>query len=207
MLEGYELDCSGLVSDITLNSYDSLVIVDLQNDFLSGGSLVVPLGDEIVPVVNCYIECFCQQSLSIFATQDWHPADHCSFKPHGGLWPVHCVADTPGADFPSDLKLTPSVKSIHKACVQDQEAYSGFDRTALHQQLKRLSITRLFICGLATDYCVLETVREALVLGYKVFLLVDAIRAVNIHPADGEKAIATMQKLGAQTLLVSNISR
>ncbi len=179
---------------------DALIIVDVQQDFLPGGALAVPRSDEILPVLNGYIERFRAAGLPVVVTRDWHPPDHCSFKPQGGPWPVHCVAGTAGAGFPLELKLPEDVRIVSKAEDPMQDAYSGFSGTNLSAMLRALGIQRLFIGGLATDYCVLNTVLDALRKGFGVFLLEDAIRAVNVRPGDGERAVARMRERGAVAL-------
>jgi len=183
---------------------DALLIVDVQNDFLPGGSLAVPRGDEVVVVLNRYLRAF--QNLPVYATRDWHPERHCSFRAQGGLWPPHCVAGTRGAEFAAALQLPPSAAIISKATTAEQDAYSGFQGTDLDAQLRAAHIRRLFIGGLATDYCVLNTVRDALKLGYEVLLLIDAIRAVDVQPGDGLHAEQEMVSLGAQRISVEGIA-
>jgi nicotinamidase/pyrazinamidase len=185
---------------------DALLIVDVQNDFLPAGSLAIPRGDEVVTVLNRYLDIFAMQNLPVYATRDWHPALHCSFHAQGGPWPPHCVAKTSGAAFAAALHLPPGTVIISKATAAKEEAYSGFQGTNLHQQLHAASIRRLFIGGLATDYCVLNTVRDALKLGYRVLLLGDAIRAVDVHPLDGLRAEEEMIKLGAQRITVKGVT-
>ncbi len=176
---------------------DALVIVDVQNDFLPGGRLAVPEGDQVIPVLNGYIERFKAQGLPMYATRDWHPADHCSFKAQGGPWPSHCVAGTPGAAFAATLHLPEDVVVISKATTADIEAYSGFEGSDFAKRLRAAGIERLFIGGLATDYCVLNTVNDALKEGFRVFLLEDAIRAVEVNPSDGDRAREAMRQHGA----------
>ena len=185
------------LQQISLSKDDALIIVDVQNDFLPGGSLAVDRGDEVVPVLNGYIERFGKLSLPIVATRDWHPADHCSFKAQGGIWPPHCVAASSGADFASGLTLPEHVEVVSKATEPEKDAYSGFEGTSLDTWLAERGVRRLFVGGLATDYCVLNTVRDGLAAGYRVMLLMDAIRAVNVNPDDGSKAIEEMARLGA----------
>ena len=185
---------------------DALLIVDVQNDFLPGGSLAVPRGDEVVPVLNRYLNIFVANNLSVYATRDWHPERHCSFKAQGGSWPPHCVADTRGAEFAAALQLPPSAVIVSKAATVGQDAYSGFQGTDLDERLRAANTRRLFIGGLATDYCVLSTVRDALRLGYRVLLLADASRAVNVQPGDGQRAEEEMVKLGAQRITVERIA-
>ena len=176
---------------------DALLIVDVQKDFLPGGHLAVPAGDEVVAPLNEWIARFASADLPVFATRDWHPTDHCSFQAQGGPWPPHCVAETEGAEFADGLELLPSSAIISKATHVDADAYSGFAGTDLHRLLQQRGVHRLFIGGLATDYCVLNSVRDALKLGYNVQLLMAGIRAVNVTPEDGAKAVAEMIAAGA----------
>lgn len=182
---------------IHLTASDALIVVDVQNDFLPGGSLAVPHGDEVIAVLNRYIAAFHARELPILATRDWHPPDHCSFLQQGGPWPPHCVADTPGAAFPATLQLPPDAYIISKAVTRANEAYSGFAGTRLDEFLKNTCSHRVFVGGLATDYCVLNTVKDALLQHYPVFLLADAVRAVNMQAHDGQRAREEMVRLGA----------
>lgn len=179
------------------NATDALLIVDVQNDFLPGGTLAVPGGDAVIPVLNSTIALFTGLSLPIFATRDWHPADHCSFRAQGGPWPPHCIAGSSGAAFPAALRLPDSTVVLSKAMTPEQDAYSGFEGTALASLLRARGVQRLFVGGLATDYCVLNTVLDGLKQGFRVVLLVDAIRAVELHAGDGDKAIEKMTGAGA----------
>lgn len=180
-----------------LKTGDALVAIDVQNDFCSGGSLEVPGGDEIVPVMDRYIDLFLSKGLPVFATRDWHPKNHSSFEEQGGPWPGHCVAGSKGAQFHPELHLPDSTVVISTATKAEKEAYSGFEGTELNDRLKAAGIHRLLIGGLATDYCVLFTVKDALKNGYEVILLQDAVRAVDVQPGDGDKAIEEMTRLGA----------
>ncbi|MFZ5594617.1 MAG: nicotinamidase [Pseudomonadota bacterium] len=182
---------------VHLQPGDALIVVDVQNDFLPGGSLAVPHGDEVVAALNRYLASFQARSLPVYATRDWHPAGHCSFQSQGGPWPPHCIVNTPGAQFAANLQLPPSATVISKATRPDKDAYSGFEGTDLDARLRAAGVRRLFIGGLATDYCVLNTVRDALSCGYQVFLLEDAIRAVNVQANDGVKAERAMVAQGA----------
>jgi nicotinamidase/pyrazinamidase len=185
---------------MNLHPGDALLLVDIQNDFLPGGSLAVPQGNQVVPVANRYLTLFQTYHLPVFATRDWHPPLHCSFQSQGGPWPPHCVAGTAGAGFPTGLHLSADTRIVSKATTPERDAYSGFSGTELDRLLKEAEIRRLFVVGLATDYCVLNTVKDALALGYSVCLLTDAIRAVENHRGDGERAIAEMRGLGAVLL-------
>lgn len=179
---------------------DALLVVDVQNDFLPGGSLAVPGGDAVIAPLNGWIARFQAARLPIFATRDWHPTDHCSFQAQGGTWPPPCVADSAGAAFASGLALPADARVISKATRREADAYSGFAGTDLDGRLRRAGASRLFVGGLATDYCVLNTVQDALGLGYQVRLLSDAIRAVDAQPGDGARAIARMLVAGALPL-------
>lgn len=193
-------------NDLQLLSGDVLLVTDVQNDFLPGGSLAVPHGDEVVPALNRYIDLFTARKLPVFATRDWHPEHHCSFRERGGPWPPHCVQGTHGAEFAASLRLPPSVVIISKAATPDQDAYSSFLGTEMDDRLRDAGIRRIFIGGLATDYCVLNTTRDALRLGYRVFVLVDAIRAVDVQPGDGSRAKQEMLNLGAQFITAEEIA-
>ncbi len=176
---------------------DALVIADIQKDFLPGGALGVQGGDAVVPIVERYLALFERWNLPIFLTRDWHPSDHCSFREQGGPWPRHCVAGTPGSLPPDGLRTPAAAVLIYKAIDRLIEAYSAFQDTPLHRHLQALHVRRLFVGGLATDYCVLNSVKDARALGYETYLLTDAIRAVNVRPNDGRDAEAEMIRLGA----------
>ena len=182
-----------------LNDTDALIVVDVQRDFLPGGSLAVPDGDAVVPVLNHYMARFSSAGLPVIATRDWHPENHSSFKAQGGPWPPHCIRGTPGAEFAPGLRLPDDVVIVSKAA-HDEDAYSAFDGTKLAMQLRAQGVKRVFVGGLATDYCVLETVRDALKAGFDVVLLGDAIRAVGLQPHDESNALATMQAAGASVI-------
>lgn len=184
---------------------DALLVVDVQNDFLPGGSLAVPHGDEVIAPLNRYITLFTGKGLPVFATHDWHTPDHCSFRPQGGIWPPHCVAGTAGAAFPAALALPAGAQIISKADASSKDAYSGFEGTSLNTLLQSTGIRRVFVGGLATDYCVLSTVKDALRYGYETLVLGDAVRAVNVQPGDGERAMEDMQRLGATVVCLEEI--
>ena len=178
----------------------ALVIVDLQNDFCPGGSLAVPGGDKIVPVVNRLIDSFTKAGLPIFATRDWHPKDHCSFKDQGGPWPPHCVQNTKGAEFHPQLRLPQDVSIISKATSREKDAYSGFDGTDLSSRLRGEKVNSIIVCGLATDYCVKATVLDGRMEGHSVSVTEDAIRGVNLKPDDSQKAVDEMEIAGATVI-------
>ena len=186
--------------ELTPQRGDALLLVDMQNDFLPGGALAVASGDQVIAVLNVWLARFAAAGLPVFATRDWHPAQHCSFQTHGGPWPPHCVAGTHGAGLTGALHWPSGTQIISKATTPDAEAYSGFCHTDLHERLQTAKVTRLFVGGLATDYCVLETVLAALQHGYRVVLLQDGIRAVEAQAGDGKRAIAQMMTAGAVLL-------
>jgi len=172
--------------------------VDVQKDFLPGGSLPVPSGDEGIPILNDYISLFKTAKAKVFATRDWHPANHVSFKEFGGPWPPHCVQETEGADFHPDLKLPENVTVISKAMDPKRESYSGFDGTTLADELRKGEVTRIFVGGLATDYCVKNTVLDGLSSGFDAVLLSDATRGINVKADDSENAVSAMRTGGAK---------
>ena len=185
---------------------DALIIVDVQRDFCPGGGLPVPEGDRVVPVLNGYIRRFREAGAHIYATRDWHPPNHKSFREYGGIWPAHCVQGSVGAEFHPDLELPEDVIVISKATDPDREAYSGFEGTNLLEDLRSRGVRRVFIGGLATDYCVKSTVLDALRYGFETYLLVDAIRGVDLKPGDSERAIREMVDGGAKKITLSDIA-
>jgi nicotinamidase/pyrazinamidase len=179
---------------LNLDMADAFLIVDPQVDFCPGGALPVPGGDGIFPAVNR-----ASRSLPLtVASRDWHPADHCSFQAQGGTWPVHCQAGTPGAELHPDLDTGRVEHVFSKGTDPGAEAYSAFDGTGLASWLRERGVSRLYVGGLATDYCVRASVLDALRDGFQVVVLEDAIGAVNVEPGDGARAIADMREAGAQ---------
>lgn len=181
----------------------ALILVDIQNDFCPGGALAVEDGDQIVEVVNRLIPHF----PLVISTQDWHPANHISFKARGGPWPPHCVQGTRGAELHPALNTETISRYLRKASSPDKDDYSEFEGKdeqgrSLDQVLKDYNVKRIFAVGLATDYCVRATVLDGLKLGYEVVAVTDAMRAVNVESGDGEKALRQMSEAGA--LLVTS---
>lgn len=195
-----------------MTSYDArtaLLVVDVQNDFADpAGTLYVDGGEQVVPVVNTEVEKARAAGALVVYTQDWHPEHTPHFQQDGGIWPVHCVAGTDGAAFHPDLLVTDHevVRKGHDG----RDGYSGFSvrdplsgergDTILHEMLVANGIERLVICGLATDYCVVETVLDARMLGYPVEVLTEAVRAVDLQPGDGPAALARMRDAGAELI-------
>ncbi len=206
--------CVGKVMDIM----EALILVDVQNDFLPGGALAVPEGDQVIPVINDLMSRF----ELVVATRDWHPADHLSFaSQHPGrkvgeiidldgleqiLWPDHCVQGTEGAAFAEGLNADDIHHVLYKGTDRRIDSYSGFfdnghrKATGLADLLDDRGVKQVTIAGLATDYCVKFTVLDACRLGYETRVVRDGIRAVNLNPGDGDKAIDEMREAGAQVV-------
>jgi nicotinamidase/pyrazinamidase len=182
---------------IRLTHGDALLVVDVQNDFLPGGALAVPDGDAVLAPANTLIQLYAEHGLPVYASRCWHPPDHVSFEAQGGPWPPHCVAHSHGAAFPEALALPASAAVISKGTSSGADAYSAFRDTTLAEQLAAHGVERVAVCGLATDYCVLNTVSDALALGFQTLLVLDGVRAVEVNPGDGERAIAQMTAQGA----------
>ncbi len=192
----------------------ALIIVDIQNDFLPGGPLGVPEGDQVIPVANAVQPYFDL----IVATQDWHPADHGSFAAnHEGqtpgqvidlngleqiLWPVHCVQGSPGADFAPELDTSRWNKTFPKGTDSSIDSYSGFydnghrKSTGLTDYLKEQGVTEVYILGLAADYCVKFTALDAQQEGFTTYLITDGTRGVNLQPGDTNLALREMVASG-----------
>lgn len=183
---------------------DALVVVDVQHDFVSG-ALAVPHGDDVIAPLNRAVEAFRQRGLPVIATRDWHPPDHCSFAAQRGPWPAHCVAGSPGAEFAGGLRLPQGTVVVSKATHPGEEAYSAFAGTSLDEVLRARGISRLFVGGLATDYCVISTVRDALARGFAVTVLSDAVRPVDVHPGDGARAEDEMRRAGARFTTTASV--
>jgi nicotinamidase/pyrazinamidase len=181
-----------------LDSSDALVIVDVQNDFCPGGALPVAEGDQVVPVLNRWIEQARRAGAMIVATRDWHPPNHGSFAAQGGPWPVHCVQETPGAAFHPNLALPDDAGIISAGIAPEDEGYSAFQGTDLAERLEAAGVRRLWVGGLALDYCVRATVLGGLEAGFEVHLILDATRAVNLSPGDGDKSLKRMKSAGAR---------
>jgi nicotinamidase/pyrazinamidase len=175
----------------------ALVIVDVQYDFMPGGALAVKEGDLITAQIIKIRDCF---DLVVF-TQDWHPADHCSFKENGGIWPVHCVQNTKGAQIDNRL-IRPDDIIVRKGIHKDIDSYSGFwdnerkHKTELDAILKNKQVDTIYVCGLATDYCVKFTAIDGVEAGFKVYLVEDACCGVDVHEGDSRQAILDMSNRG-----------
>lgn len=175
----------------------ALIVVDVQNDFCPGGALAVPHGDEVVGPLNELILEFLANDEPVYFSRDWHQEKTKHFAAYGGTWPVHCVMLTDGAAFHPDLIFNNDVRLISKGLGQT-DCYSAFDETDLTSRLRKLGVEELWIGGLATDYCVKSTVLDALKEGFRVKALAYAMRAVEVRPGDGDRAIEEMRNAGAE---------
>jgi nicotinamidase/pyrazinamidase len=175
----------------------ALIVVDVQNDFCPGGALAVAKGDEVVASLNNLIEEFLERGEPVFKCRDWHPDNTKHFAAYGGTWPVHCVQNTTGAEFHPDLIDDMHIRVISKG-LGDEDCYSAFDGTDLDLQLQRLGVQEIWVGGLATDYCVKNTVLDALKNGYTVKAFKDAMRPVDVNAGDGDRAIQHMAQAGAE---------
>jgi len=190
---------------VEIDKHTALVVVDVQKDFCPGGALAVREGDKVVPVLNKYIEKFRKAGAPIIFTRDWHPSSHSSFRDQGGPWPQHCIRNTQGAKFHPDLAKPRPEEIVSKADKKD-EAYSFFQGTELAGKLRQRGIRRLLVGGLATDYCVKETVLDGLKYGFEVYHLDDASRGVNVKPDDSERALQEMTAKGAKRITLQDLT-
>jgi nicotinamidase/pyrazinamidase len=190
---------------VKIDKHTALVVVDIQIDFCPGGALAVADGDKVVEPLNKYIERFRAAGAPIIFTRDWHPPDHSSFKSQGGPWPPHCVQGSEGTKFHPDLVIPPEEEVVSKADRKD-EAYSFFQGTDLAERLHKRGIKRLLVGGLATDYCVKETVLDGLKEGFEVYHLDDASRGVNVRLGDSERALQEMVSKGTRRITFKDIA-
>lgn len=181
------------------NTRQALIVVDVQNDFCPGGTLAVPRGDEVIAPLNKLIDEFLKRGDPVFKSRDWHPPTTKHFAAYGGVWPVHCVQHTNGAEFHPALRHDPRIKGISKG-TDDADGYSAFDQTELASELHQQGVEEVVVGGLATDYCVKNTVVDAIKHGFRVKAVEDAMRAVELQPGDGEKAIQQMREAGAEII-------
>lgn len=194
-----------MADKIGIKDNDALIVVDVQNDFLPGGSMGVKEGDAVVPVINRLLPMF---KTRVF-TRDWHPEDHISFSSNPQFtdmsWPPHAVRGTKGAEFHPDLQVPEDAIIVSKAPESDKEAYSGFQATDLARQLGGKGTKRVFVGGVATDYCVKFTVQDALKEGFETYVIKDACRAVDVPEGNGQTALTDMEKQGAKLVNSSDL--
>jgi nicotinamidase/pyrazinamidase len=173
----------------------ALLIIDTQNDFLPGGALAVPAGDEILPRVRELIAT--GEYDLVIATRDWHPADHASFAEQGGPWPPHCVQGTRGAEISDELPRDRIDIVVDAGYEPELEGYSGFEETDLAKVLREHDVDQVTVVGLATDYCVKHTARDALAEGFDVVVDRAGIRGIDVEPGDSERALDELAAAGA----------
>lgn len=188
----------------------ALIIVDVQNDFCEGGALGVPEGDKVVPVLNEYARRFHERGWKVLASRDWHPEQSAHFRDGGGPWPRHCVRDTSGAEFHPDLRLPEGTAIISKGVDEEEHGYSCFDgtvdgETPLLDYLRQEGVEHLYVGGLATDYCVKQTVLDGLRQNFQVTLLLDAVRGVDVEEGDSARAVDRMIRAGAKTATLETL--
>jgi nicotinamidase/pyrazinamidase len=193
-----------------ITAESALLVVDVQNDFCPGGALPVAEGDRLVPRLNAYLRLFRGGGWPVLASRDWHPAQTTHFQEQGGPWPVHCVQGTLGAAFHPDLDLGQGTLIVSKGMRPDEDAYSAFQARdesgkTLHELLRTRGVRRLYIGGLTLDYCVKSSTLDALAAGYAVTVLMDATRAVNVRPHDGELAVEELLRAGAELTTIERL--
>jgi|SRR3984885_8222663 nicotinamidase/pyrazinamidase len=194
------------MANIEAPNASALVLVDLQNDFCPGGALAVPQGDAVIPIVNRLASLFG----FVAATQDWHPPNHISFKKQGGDWPPHCIQGTFGAQLHPGLETSNIDMVAKKAFSPERDVFEGLEAVdtyavKLDAALRQREISTVYVAGLATDYCVRSTVLDALDKGYQVYAIVDAMRAVDVRPDDGARAVEEMEAHGAHLVTSAQI--
>ena len=175
---------------------DALIIVDVQNDFIPGGSLAVPDGDEVIGAVNS-LAAKCEL---VVATRDWHPPDHVSFAEQGGIWPVHCVAGSEGAQLAAGIDRDLIDVIVDTGRTRDADGYSGFEATGLEELLRSRGVDTVHVAGLALDYCVRATALDARRAGFEVVLHRSATRPVDVKEGDGERAVAELRSAGVRVV-------
>lgn len=189
---------------------DALLIVDVQRDFTPGGALPAPEGDRVVPVLNEYARRFARRGLPLFASRDWHPPETAHFQAFGGPWPPHCVQGTEGAEFHPDLDLPDATQVASKGMDPGDHGYSAFEATledgrTLNRALEDLAVRRLFVGGIATDYCVHASVLDAASHGYGPVLLLDAVKGIDVEAGDVARALDEMLRAGARTATLASV--
>jgi nicotinamidase/pyrazinamidase len=187
------------------NPKRALIVVDVQNDFCPGGTLAVAQGDEVVEPLNKLIDEFLERGDPVYKSRDWHPPTTRHFQAHGGTWPVHCVQNTKGAEFHPALRDDPRIEVISKG-LGDKDCYSAFDETDLAGRMRDQKVEEVVVGGLATDYCVKNTVLDAVKHGFKVRAVENAMRAVDLRPGDGERATEEMRAAGAEIVSTTALS-
>lgn len=181
----------------------AILIVNVQNDFFPGGALQIPAGDRVLEPINRLAANFRSSGIPILASRYWHSPDSRFFRDYGGIWPVHCVRGTSGAEFHEQLKLPERTVVLSKGIDTEFDGYSAYegitnDGRSMAQLLNELEIQKIIVCGLATDYCVMKTVLEAVQNCYRVTVMTDAVAGLNIEPGESSRALIKMELAGAQ---------
>jgi len=195
----------------TMDGLDAaLLVVDAQVDFFPGGALPVPGGDAILPALNTYMRMFADADCPVIASRDWHRPETTHFEERGGAWPVHCVQDTTGAEFHEEVQLPEDVIVVSKGMGADEDGYSAFQArddqgTMLSELLSAKAVERLYVCGLALDYCVKASAIDAAEQGLEAVVLMDATRAVNVSVHDGEDAVEELVRAGVGLAVLDQV--
>jgi nicotinamidase/pyrazinamidase len=180
--------------------------IDVQADLLPSGRLPVPGMAAVVKRLNRYLGVFAAKALPVLATRRWHPIDHCSFTPQGGVWPAHCIQATPGAALIADLRCPKGTRVVAHGSDPSRDAHSAFAGTGLEALLRSLGVRRLFVGGALADYGVLQTVQDALALGFEVVVLEDALAARDGGRAGSPEAVMTMRHSGARSIRFEHLA-
>jgi nicotinamidase/pyrazinamidase len=180
----------------------ALLIIDFQNDFTPGGALAVEGGNEIAEPIKRLAPEFDH----VFATRDWHPPDHASFETQGGPWPVHCVQGTDGAELHPSMRDIPVEAIVDVGAEREDEGYSGFEKSKLEDLLRERGVDEVAVVGLATDYCVRASTIDSCKLGFDTTVVTDAIRAVDVNPGDGDRALEEMKDAGAKLVTSDQVA-
>jgi nicotinamidase/pyrazinamidase len=191
------------ISAMTDEPRAALLVVDVQKDFCAGGALAAPGGVEIIPAVNRHVAAASTRGMPVYATRDWHPVRTTHFKEYGGNWPPHCVQGTAGAQFHPALKLPPDAIIVNKGDDPERHGYSAFEGhtsegKTLLDDLRDRHITRVYVAGIATDYCVRQSALDALRAGLEVRVLPDAIAGIDVRPGDAQRALDEISAAGAE---------
>jgi nicotinamidase/pyrazinamidase len=202
----------GSEKDRAIHNHAALLVMDMQIDFCPGGSLAVAGGDTIIPLINRYVELFRQKDLPVYATRDWHPAETSHFSQFGGKWPAHCVQGTTGAGFHPALRLPDNVIIISKGTDPQRDDYSPLqvsnaDGLTFADRLKKAGATHLYLCGMATDFCIRWSALDALHAGFKVTVLKDAVKGINLTPGDSERALEEISLAGGEMADLETIGK
>ena len=175
----------------------ALLVIDVQNDFCDGGTLPAQSTSTLIDPLNQLVDACVAAEVPVVFTRDWHSSDHESFLSQGGLWPPHCVCNTRGAAFHGRLHVPPGAIIVDKGVARDDDGYSAFEGTHLAETLRVLNVTEVMVCGIAAEYCVLASVKDACRSGFRTIVLEDLVRPIEVQPGDLHRALHDMQNAGA----------